>query len=146
MEEEVKHVIRYARLNEDLTIAIFFPTHVIRKKFYSLLAKPAAETGLRLQTYVSGSDVTRLDFETGGSITLLCDASCKGLEFDAVFIPQLQRHNIDGVDETFLKMKLYVMCSRARVHLVLSYTDCDAIPDIVKLFPGEHEGVLEWKI
>lgn len=149
MDEEVMHIVRYARLNDDQTIGVFVPTHRIRSQLMSKLEGPLAGAKIRIQSYVSGkgkwSDASELDFHSGGSITIICDASCKGLEFDAVFIPQLQQHDIEDVQLDFLKMKLYVMCSRAREHLVLSWSDTNGPPEIANIFPTPDEEIAEWK-
>lgn len=149
MENEVKHIARYAHLNDDLTIGVFVKTHKIREPMMALLQKLTASSGIHVQSYESGrgewNDADRLIFHKGGSITLLCDASCKGLEFDAVFIPQMQAYNLDGISEEFMKMRLYVMCSRARLHLELSWTDCDGDPEIARLLPAHDKDILDWR-
>ena len=99
-----------------------------------------------MQKYSSGTDAVTIDFYTKGIITVVCDKSCKGLEFDAVFIPQLQAYKSDGANEDFFKMKMYVMISRARSYLQLSFSDCDEDPQVLKMLPTEEQEVLKWKI
>jgi superfamily I DNA/RNA helicase len=90
--------------------------------------------------------VETVDFYSRGTITVVCDKSCKGLEFDGVFIPQLQHYQHDGVNEDFFKMKMYVVISRARSYLQLSFAECDEAPSILKLFPTSDNEVLKWDI
>ena len=53
-------------------------------------------TEIRVQTYGAKSKkhnvASRLVFDEHGVVTVLCFASAKGLEFDAVFLPELQSH------------------------------------------------------
>tara|TARA_R110000851_G_scaffold333511_1_gene514226 strand:+ start:9575 stop:10750 length:1176 start_codon:yes stop_codon:yes gene_type:complete len=149
MDNEARHIARYARLNDDQAIGVFVKTHQIRRSMMVKLRELLADSGIYLQSYESGtdqsSDAGQLSFNKSGSITLLCDASCKGLEFDAVFIPQMQAHNLDGIAEDFMKMRLYVMCSRARQHLEFSWTDCDGDPEIARLLPSRDKAILDWR-
>jgi superfamily I DNA/RNA helicase len=48
-------------------------------------------------------------------------ASAKGLEFEAVFIVELQNARIDSDRLDFFRMGMYVMCSRARKALFLAW-------------------------
>ena len=149
INDEALHVMKYARNYDDQDIAIFLPTVKLINDFYQLLEAECVKSNIRLQAYASRGrfkDDKSLKFGVGGSITILTDKSCKGLEFDAVFIPQLNLYDAQGVDESFAKMKFYVMSSRARKSLFLSYSDCLTPPDILKAFPVEESGLLEWRI
>ncbi|MDB4668501.1 AAA family ATPase [bacterium] len=94
----------------------------------------------RVQTFSSKKqpDEEKLSLDKPGFITVLCLASCKGLEFDAVFLPQLQQASFDPNKIDEFKMSMYVMISRARDFLFMSYTSGDgAVPEIVKLINQE---------
>lgn len=81
----------------------------------------------RFQGYWSTSDkdfnkslAARLDFDTPGRVTILCDASVKGLEFDAVFVMGAEMRDRDA--DRYMETQ-YVMASRAREileYLILS--------------------------
>jgi len=149
INEEASHIMKYAKNYDDQDIAIFLPTVKLINGFHQLLEAESIKSKIRLQAYTSSGrfhDDKNLKFGVGGSITILTDKSCKGLEFDAVFIPQLNLYDAQGIDESFSKMKFYVMSSRARKSLFLSYSDCISPPDIIKVFPREESGLLEWKI
>ena len=60
-----------------------------------------------------------LDFTSSNTITVITNQSAKGLEFDAVFIPDLEK--IDTESEYLESaMTLYVILHRARDNLFLS--------------------------
>lgn len=67
----------------------------------------------------SGKDM--LHTSDPGVITCCHDKSMKGLEADAVFIPNFEDHAHGGDDTVFEKMKFYVMFSRARRYLEIQY-------------------------
>lgn len=150
LEEEARYIAKFLKNNDDLDVGIFIPRATDQMKLYELLSGPLSGSGMKLQMYASGSaewkDAARLAFGSKGSVTLLTDKSCKGLEFDAVFVPMLNKYNIEGAEEEFVQMKFYVMCSRARSFLTLSYSDSVNRPEIFNLLPDETKGLLKWKI
>lgn len=82
--------------------------------------------------------VDELDFASPNTLTVLHQASAKGLEFDIVFYVGLERVDMDGSGGMNERMAAYVMASRAREELRISLTalDMDAgAPDGVKLLP-----------
>ena len=82
-------------------------------------------------------------FDEEGTITILNRASCKGLEFDAVFIPELSSMRIDDSDLDKFKMNMYVMCSRARTHLTIFVEDQNS--SVLKHLPSKQDNILEYK-
>ncbi len=84
-----------------------------------------------LEGRVRGGDRV-VDLSTPG-IKLITWASCKGLEFDSAFLPELQTVAGDpGGDD--VRMKLYVACTRARRSLTLMYTG-EGEPTLIKYVP-----------
>jgi superfamily I DNA/RNA helicase len=74
------------------------------------------------------------DFNTPG-IKLINYQSAKGLEFDIVFIPDLDTANLNTeIPETL--MLLYVLMSRAREELYLSYSG-NTEPPLMKLISAD---------
>jgi DNA helicase-2/ATP-dependent DNA helicase PcrA len=72
--------------------------------------------------------------------------SCKGLEFDFVFIPELQSINIDGSSLDTFKMNMYVMCSRAREALFMLYSSSTGEDvEVVQYLPSKDSNLLEYK-
>ena len=62
-----------------------------------------------------------IPFEEDGLVLVINRASAKGLEFDAVFIVELQNARVDAEKLDFFKMGMYVMCSRAKKALFLAW-------------------------
>ena len=145
IEEEMQSVARWMHNNEDLSAGIIVANTRVQRRVMKTLEPLVKERGLKIQKYKSGVDADKLDFYTGGTVTVVCDKSCKGLEFDGVFIPQLQHYQSEGADEDFFKMKMYVMASRARSFLQLSYSESDEPPAILRLLPQREEKVLKWE-
>ena len=76
-------------------------------------------------------------------MTVINQQSCKGLEFDAVFIPEIQSVSIDESNLDVFKMNMYVMCSRARVSLCLLYSSTgEDLPRIIKYLPNLESGII----
>ena len=146
LEKEMESVVRWLHNNEDLSAGIIVANTSVQRRVVGAIQSLANAKGLKVQKYQSGVKVDTMDFYSRGTITVVCDKSCKGLEFDGVFIPQLQHYQHDGVNEDFFKMKMYVMISRARSHLQLSFSECDGAPSVLKFFPTGNDEVLKWDI
>lgn len=144
LKNEMESVVRWLHNNEDLSAGIIVANRRIQNQVMSAIQPMATAKGFKVQRYRSGVRVDEINFYSKGTIMVVCDKSCKGLEFDGVFIPQLQHYQHDGINEEFFKMKMYVMISRARSHVQLSFTECAEPPSILKLFPAGDEEALKW--
>ena len=74
----------------------------------------------------------------------MCDKSYKGLEFDGVFIPQIQAYKTDGANEDFFSENVR-NDRRARKHLQLSYAECDEDPLVLEMLPPPEEELMQWR-
>jgi DNA helicase IV len=128
LSQTVEFIARYERNNDDLEIGVFTPTKRLQKKFVNRLA---AKTRNPVQYYDS-DEKQELDFEIPG-IKVVNYRSAKGLEFDTVFLPELQELRDDTAGAA-VKMRFYVLVSRARDNLFLSYSG-DERPTAIELFP-----------
>ena len=146
LEGEMESIARWLANNDDLSAGVIVADTKVQRRVMDAIEPLAKARGLNVQLYKSGTEIETLDFYTGGMITVVCQQSCKGLEFDGVFIPQLQHYQHEDINEDFFKMKMYVMISRARSHLQLSFSECDAPPAVVRLFPRENEEVVKWEV
>lgn len=146
LENEMESVVRWLYNNDDLSAGVIVANTRVQSRVVQALQPLVTAKGLKVQKYKSGAEVDKVDFYSKGTITVVCDKSCKGLEFDGVFIPQLQHYQHDGVNEEFFKMKMYVMISRARSHLQISFAECDEPPSVLKLFPSDDREVLKWDV
>jgi len=148
-EDTIKYIKRYIKAHDNEEIAVIVENNKIRKRYHSALEECLEEHGFHIQTYASNDyrwkDTRQLKFDQGRTVTILNKQSCKGLEFDAVFFPELQR--IDVADDNILafKMEMYVMCSRARRTLVLmSQNSSGRELPIMEHLPKEEENILEY--
>ena len=133
MYEFVDYVVRYATTWSDQTIGIACPNKTAQKHLLNRLGNK----GLPHAPLAYMSDEPKhhdLDFESPG-IKIVHYRSVKGLEFDAVFAPELQQIVKDPTSAE-LKMTMYVVASRARRVLEFSYTGDGPEPGIVAGIPA----------
>jgi superfamily I DNA/RNA helicase len=134
-------ILRFAENNPRYEIGVIcLGKDISRAAFFRELSERAPKS-LPIQTYSSVDKKLRnareLSFDTPG-ISIFNRSSCKGLEFDAVFIVGLQ--DVASCDEMrdFLKMNLYVMTSRGRDSLFLIWTGRDGDrPAVLDTMPSE---------
>ncbi|BBY28096.1 AAA family ATPase [Mycolicibacterium sediminis] len=120
LAETVRQIISYESTFRDHTIGVLVPQVRLLKSLYNRLSIKAKKP---VQAYVSekqNGGLPNLDFAKPG-IKLVTWASAKGLEFDTVFLPELQTVKGDPKSEE-LRMKMYVLSSRAKQRLFLSYS------------------------
>ncbi len=128
MYEFVDYVVRYSKTWSDHTIGIACPSKAAQKQVLNrLIGKELPHKPL---AYMSDEPTHRaLDFDSPG-IKIVHYRSVKGLEFDTVFAPELQQISKDPTSAE-LRMTMYVVASRARRVLELSFTGDGPEPSIV---------------
>ncbi|WP_339665584.1 AAA family ATPase [uncultured Pseudomonas sp.] len=144
--QEMQSIVRWLHNNDDCSCGVIVPNRKVQKLVVDLLQDLVEPKGFRVQKYSSGQDAASIDFYKSGCITVICDKSCKGLEFDAVFLPQLQSYKTDGADEDFFRMKMYVMISRAKSFIQMSFSDCATTPMVLKMLPPPGKDLLIWQV
>ena len=126
-------VARYVKARTNLAIGIACMSTRLQLRLLRLLE--AKKLPLRLQMYVSGdSRYENVSFEAP-AVTLLNLQSLKGLEFDTLFVPELQQVKHDPSSAT-TRMLFYVVMSRARDELHLSYSGDGEVPAILDSVKG----------
>jgi superfamily I DNA/RNA helicase len=128
----VDYIARFERTHSDLEIGVLVPTRRLQKKLINRL--DAKGTANPVQYYDS-NEKNEVDFDEPG-IRVVNYKSAKGLEFDVVFLPELQELTYDPASAK-TKMMFYVLISRARDELYLSYSG-DEEPPLLTMFPREH--------
>jgi DNA helicase IV len=134
-------IARFARsrLTEEIGVLIPDDKKMV-KSFCNRLKAKLADTRVSVQAYVSNDDAHTADelkFDIPGHVSVLSFASAKGLEFDRVFVVDPGRLLGRGSSEQGLKMKLYVMSSRARDHLEFIMPRTDSTEQVMSwLKPG----------
>lgn len=150
LDASVEMVRRFVVNQSDLEVGVFLPTKAMQTKYYNKLVYRLKDVkGVHVQRFTSGDkehgDADDLVFDRPGTVTVLCDNSCKGLEFDAVFVPEIQARRWDPAAIDHMRMQFYVLSSRARQHLTFMYSAKVGEPvPILDHFPGRNTGLLEW--
>ena len=147
LDTAADRIVTYATNRPNEEIGVFVKYTKTRKKLFNKLTYRLTNTPIRVQTYGSDSkwhnEASELVFDEHGVVTVLCFASAKGLEFDAVFLPELQTIDVKGGERDTIRMNLYVMCSRARTRLWLFIDDTSRTHDVWKLLPPQDLWVKE---
>ena len=77
-------------------------------------------------------------------IKLITYESAKGLEFDSVFIPELHEYT-EKQEEIYTRMKLYVLITRARNHLYITFNrEKDYGGRLYRLFPDNDSDIIKY--
>ena len=115
----------------DQSVGVLLPYTKQVTKFVNRLQ---GKTTSPVQMYMNGVQSV-IDFAKPG-IKLVTHSSAKGLEFDTVFLPELQsiQLNFEGDDH---KMRMYVLTSRAKNRLDLMYSG-EGVPPWVDALPTEY--------
>lgn len=147
----LNYIANFAKRNDDLTIGIFAANKSSQKSIFNKLKNRLNHSNVEVQRFTSGDgsffgNSDNLDFENSGIITVLCLQSCKGLEFDVVFIPELQNFRIEPAAIDVFKMQMYVMISRARKQLYLACCLANnELHPVLDLLPHQNEQILEYR-
>ena len=138
LDATVEFIRNFESANSDLEIGVLTPTTSVLERIVAALGNETVNT---VQHYVrkKGMRPQELDFDKPG-IKVVNYASAKGLEFDAVFLPALQEVRDDPTSLN-IRMTMYVLTSRARDNLFLSYWTV-APPPVVAGIP---EQLAEWR-
>lgn len=132
--EAARFIANHERTNDHEEIGVLVKNINTQHRMYNLLEEEA-ETENEVQVYSSSNEVeNNIDFTSPG-IKLLCFASSKGLEFDTVFLPEIQTFTSD-LEDPNTKMELYVIISRARDQLYVLFSGDDE-PPVLDLFPDD---------
>jgi len=150
LDESVEYIYRYANTYDNEEIGVITQNNKIRRKFVNrLAARIESNENLDIQSYANRDkkwgDSRKLSFDVSGMITVVNKQSCKGLEFDAVFIPELQSVSVTPDDIDQFMMEMYVMITRARDMVCLMYSnEGEGPPAILSHIPDEKSGLLEY--
>ncbi|PMG49623.1 DUF5710 domain-containing protein [Shewanella sp. 10N.286.52.B9] len=144
--QQVMYIKNYLKFRGAQEVAVVVDSDADRRFYFDKLITELPN--YKVQTYCSSEPRTSetLRFDEQGVITVLNRRSCKGLEFDAVFIPELQNFSFSDSDLVTFQMNMYVICSRARSELVLMYLkDQKSKAPILEHLPSEGSGLMEYR-
>lgn len=145
-KETIRYIWRYIHNFTNESIGILVGNDEERKKYMKALVdyQITQDNQNRLVRYQSyhwedpkWKDAKQLVFDEPAVVTVISKYSAKGLEFDTVFIPELQSCNIDSGEEHIFKNQMYVLTSRPRSKLFLMYTNEDEQeePSVLRFLP-----------
>lgn len=118
----IQRIARRHRVNPHRLIAVLAPDNALREDYYTGLKQAGVPA---LYTYAGslGKNNRPIQFDSGG-IVVLNARSAKGLEFDEVFIADLDRFYYSSDREAFRK-EMYVLISRAKEQLFILINTCN---------------------
>ncbi|ENO1233309.1 AAA family ATPase [Vibrio alginolyticus] len=146
VEQQIQYICRSLKNRAALEVGVIVDNDTDRELFVKEIADRLINYTVQSYSSKNYKSSEDLVFDTQGVVTVLHRKSCKGLEFDAVFIPQLQSFTVDDTDLTTFKMNLYVMCSRAREELVFLCNDgTRANPAFFEHFPNRASGLIDYR-
>ncbi len=143
----IQRILLIADRTPSMLVGIITPNNQVRQTYFAALKTVSNQIALDngapyIRTLFRGSN-NKANFHQGG-IMVINAQSCKGLEFDLVFLADINQHPCPGNDKDHLKRLFYVMTARARQTLILlrhegSLSPADAIlptdTDILKYYP-----------
>jgi DNA helicase II / ATP-dependent DNA helicase PcrA len=134
-----RRLLLYAGRNPRFLIGVIAPNNEVRKRYLALLR----EAGERLNELIcpistySTEERNELDFSEGGFIVINAQ-SCKGLEFDVVFVADINEFHCWRSIVAEKKMLFYVMTARA-IHQVFMLRKADQECPIEVILPDDPE-------
>lgn len=133
LEGAADYIARYERTYFHQSIGVLVPNTNLQDRLLQLLRSRKTKNPVQFYSWIRKEE-SNLDFTKPG-IQLLCYESAKGLEWDTLFMPELQAFP-HGLEDARTKMLLYVLLSRPRDHLYLLYSGNDE-PPLLRLFPDD---------
>ncbi|MEU3169395.1 ATP-binding domain-containing protein [Streptosporangium sp. NPDC006930] len=129
-KEIIDRIVKYIKENPGYEVAVTAQHQQTIKGLWMELDRRKVSSA---QIYVrNGSAPAKIDFAKRG-IKILTSKSMKGLEFDAVFVTDIETYSTDAADHA-ARMQMYVLTTRAREELHLFYRG-SAEPSIVSRIP-----------
>jgi len=148
VDKPYDQIVRYAtnKGSEEVGVIVFGRIGDVVRAYNKILHRAnALDLDCRIQAYVSKhsnksiTDPQNLNFDSPPSITIVHSQSAKGLEFDAVFLLNVNALMARDAEELDSFKRLYVASSRSRDSLFILFTgdiDQNVVPDPVRLLPS----------
>ena len=116
----IQRILKNADMAPEKLIGLITPNNAVRDRYFQALNKANVQFDNEppvVQTYSSGSSPD-IPFNEGG-VMVINAQSCKGLEFDTVFLADVNQHfcNKQNPDQT--KRLFYVMVARAKEKVIM---------------------------
>ena len=145
----IERILKMADRDPRKLIGVIAPKNLVRKKYVEALLHmmESDEISLdngkpRIETYAYG-EKSDLRFDEGG-ILVINVKSCKGLEFDTVFIADINAFHCHPGIEDEIKRLFYVMVARAIENVLMLKETGKACP-IDKILPKNQNVLKYWR-
>lgn len=139
----ITRILKMAINNPRKLLGILCPNNNVREKFFGALAsrnKTMGHSPVLLTTF-KNRDKHEMPFDEGGVMVINAQA-CKGLEFDIVFLADIDQFRCDANSLERTKKLFYVMIARATEHVILLRQQGDEKP-VDAIIPKDAPSVLE---
>lgn len=143
-EKIISNILKTADRDPSKLIGIITPNNNIRNKYFDAilnndvkLDNPKPE----IQTYPTDGNLN-LSFGKGG-IMIINAQSCKGLEFDIVFLADIDKYNYCHNISSDVKKKFYVMIARSRENIIMLKNGENGCP-IEEILPKDEAILGRW--
>jgi len=118
----IERILKNADTAPEKLIGLIAPNNKTRERYFEALMKTKATVKFdnvspAVQTYLSGSSPD-IPFNEGG-IMVINAQSCKGLEFDTVFLADINQHFCNTQNQNQTKRLFYVMVARAKERVIM---------------------------
>ena len=121
-EKIIDRILKNADAKPSKLYGVITPNNEVRDKYYQAFntSKIKLDNGQpRIETYSSNTGVNpNLSFNEGG-IMVINAQSCKGLEFDTVFLADVNQYYFDARNPDQTKRLFYVMVARAKEQVIM---------------------------
>jgi len=141
----LNRILKMAINNPRKLIGVLCPNNQVRQRYFDSLVslnKVVGHPPVTLTTFKHG-DKHEMPFDEGGVMVINAQA-CKGLEFDIVFVADIDQFNCDPQNVDRIKKLFYVMVARATEHVVFLRQHGDEYP-IDAIIPKDDPSLLEIK-
>lgn len=152
LDAMVKAIGTYSRNNPGHSLLVI--TDRSLKRCFNKIEQNLRGTGIKVEGYKNHKDKkksylhgdTKLNTGDPGTVTCVHWQSMKGLEADAVFVPEFEKHNMGNDGMRLEKMRMYVLFSRARQYIEVQYEKATSHQDrMLTLMRDEAGDTLEWR-
>lgn len=118
----IERILKNADMAPEKLIGLIAPNNKTRERYFDALMKAKVTVKFdnappAVQTYLAGSSPD-IPFNEGG-IMVINAQSCKGLEFDTVFLADINQHYFDAQNPDQTKRLFYVMVARAKEKVIM---------------------------
>jgi DNA helicase IV len=139
LNKAITRILREADRSPNTLIGVIVPTNDVLDVYINALRE--IEISLDnpkpiISSYKSGNNID-IDFTEGG-IVVINDKSVKGVEFDSVFIADIDKFIIYGRDIESMKKRFYVMVSRA-INNVIILRNSNNSCEVCSLLPTDEK-------